>query len=92
MTRAEAAVPEIWPEHIEWDDHNLEHATRHGVSAAEVDQVLNSGPKYYRNRKGRSGDLVAIGLTRGGRTVVVVVEWRPATAVMRPITAWEEGA
>ncbi|XVV09619.1 hypothetical protein ACQP2X_32845 [Actinoplanes sp. CA-131856] len=85
-------MPEIWPEHIEWDEQNLEHATRHGVSADEIDQVLTGGPEYNRNKKGRSGDLLATGLTRGGRAVVVVVEWRPADAVVRPITAWEVGA
>jgi hypothetical protein len=51
-------VPE--PETIEWDDANIEHATRHGVSASEIEQVLRSGPTYRANRRG-TGDYLAEG-------------------------------
>lgn len=83
-------TPALWPEGIEWDDGNLEHATAHGVSADEIDQVLANDPVYRRNKRGRSADFLAYGATDGGRRVVVAVEWRRANRVMRPITAWEE--
>ncbi len=83
-------MPELLPEAIEWDDGNLAHATGHGVSAEEIDQVIAKGPVYRRNRRGRSTDYLAFGETDGGRRIVVAVEWRPRTRTMRPISAWEE--
>ncbi len=63
----------IDPEDIEWDEGNVEHATRHGISAAEITQVLLNDPTIRRNRKGRSGDYYALGVTDGDRKVAVVV-------------------
>lgn len=83
-------MPEIWPEVIEWDDGNMTHATGHGVSMEEITQVIASGPTYRQNRRGRSADLLAFGLTDGGRAIVVAVAWDAATRTIRPITAWEQ--
>jgi uncharacterized DUF497 family protein len=82
-------VPEISPEIIDWDDGNLGHATRHGVSMAEINQVLMNYPKYVGNRRGRAADYLALGSTDGGREVVVAVSWDGARRSIRPITAWE---
>ena len=84
-------MPELWPEGTEWDEHNLRHATAHGISADEIDQVIANGPVYRRNKRGRSADYLAAGNTDGGRRVVVAFEWRPAIRRVRPITAWEAG-
>jgi hypothetical protein len=35
----------VW-EAVEWDEHNEAHATRHGVSVAEIEQVLAAGPGF----------------------------------------------
>lgn len=78
------------PEYIEWDDANREHATRHGITEEEINQVLRGSPVIRRNRKGRSGDYYAFGSTHGGREVVVVVAWDSARRIIRPITAWEQ--
>lgn len=83
-------MPEVRPEGIAWDDGNLLHATAHGVSADEIDQAIANEPVYRRNKRGRSADFLAYGVTDGGRRVVVAVEWRHAARVVRPITAWEE--
>lgn len=77
----------VW-EAVEWDEHNEAHATRHGVSVAEVEQVLAAGPVLRPERRG-SGDFLAEGSTVGGRRVRVVVAYVPARRVLRPITAWE---
>lgn len=79
----------IDPEDIEWDEGNIEHATRHGISAAEITQVLLNNPTIRRNRKGRSGDYHAFDVTDGGREVAVVVAWEPERRIIRPITARE---
>jgi hypothetical protein len=83
-------MPELWPEAIEWDDANLVHATRHGVTADEIDQALGNRPVYRRNKRGRSADYLALGATEGGRRIVVAVQWCAETRRVRPITAWEE--
>jgi uncharacterized DUF497 family protein len=80
----------IDPDDIEWDDENRGHATRHGVTVDEITQVLLKEPTMRRNRKGRSGDYYAFGVTDGGRRIVVVVAWDPGRRVVRPITAWEQ--
>ncbi|MEV6982403.1 hypothetical protein AB0M95_14235 [Sphaerisporangium sp. NPDC051017] len=62
-----------WPAFIEWDERNEVHATGHGVSAIEIEQVLWNGPTYRLNKRHRSGDYIAVGHTDGGRHVAVVV-------------------
>lgn len=83
-------MPEIWPEAIEWDEGNLSHATTHGVTAEEIEQVIVNGPTYRRNKRGRAADLLAFGVTDGGRAVVVAIVWDATRQVVRPITAWED--
>jgi uncharacterized DUF497 family protein len=78
------------PDDIEWDDANREHATRHGVTVDEINQTLLNEPMMRRNRKGRSGDYYAFGVTDGGRGIVVVVAWDSGRRIVRPITAWEQ--
>ena len=62
-----------WPTIIEWDEHNELHATRHKVSTLEIEQVLDNAPAYRANKRGRSGDYIALGHTDGGRRVAVVI-------------------
>jgi uncharacterized DUF497 family protein len=75
---------------IEIDDGNEEHLTRHGVSIAEVQQVLAGHPDIRRNRKDRAGTHVALGQTNGGRRVVVPLIDK-GNGRIRPISAWEVG-
>lgn len=82
-------MPHFQVEHIQWDDANLLHATRHGVSADEINQVIANNPLYRANKKLRAGDYSTIGVTDGGRRVELKVKWYPATRTIRPITAWE---
>ncbi len=77
----------VW-EVVEWDEGNEAHATRDGVSVAEIEQVLAGGPVFRPDRRG-SGDYLAEGVTDGGRRLRVVVAHDPARRVLRPITAWE---
>ena len=83
-------MPELDPLDIQWDDDNLEHATGHGISADEIDQVIINRPSYRKNKNGRSGDYLAFGVTDGGRRVVAVVRWIADERLVPPITAWDE--
>jgi hypothetical protein len=76
---------------IEWDDDNLEHATRHGVSEIEIEQAIANATVGQRNKRGRSGDVRIDSTTDGGRRIVVIGAHDPARRVLRPITAWEVG-
>jgi uncharacterized DUF497 family protein len=74
---------------IDWDDDNLEHATRHGVSASEIEQAVGNATAVRRNKRGRSGDVRIESVTDGGRQVIVIAVHDPARRALRPITAWE---
>lgn len=77
----------VW-EVVEWDEHNEAHATCHGVSVAEIEQLLAGDPVFRPDRRG-SGDFLAEGTSDSGRRLRVVVAYHPARRVLRPITAWE---
>ena len=77
----------VW-EAVEWDEHNEAHATRHGVSVAEIEQILAARPAFRPDRRG-SRDFLAEGTTDGGRRLRVVVAYDPVRRVLRPIAAWE---
>lgn len=73
---------------MDWDEANEAHPTRHGVSVAEIEQVLAAGAVFRPDRRG-SGDFLAEGTTNGGRRLRVVVAYDPTRRVLRPIAAWE---
>ncbi len=77
-------------ESIDWDDANLEHATRHGVSAYEIDQAINNAYRITRNKRGRSANHLLHGATYGGRLIMVAIVYDSTAKSVRPITAWEE--
>jgi len=74
---------------VEWDEHNLEHATSHGVSVPEIEQAIANAATVRRNKRGRAGDVRFDSTTDGGRSVVVIAAYDRARRVIRPITAWE---
>lgn len=76
-------------EFVEWDDDNIEHATRHGVSVIEVEQAIANATTVRRNKRGGSGDVRLDAVTAGGRRVVVIAAYDPIRRSLRPITAWE---
>lgn len=75
-------------EQFEWDESNLDHATRHGVSASEIEQAIENATHARQGRTGGSDRLMVEARTDGGRQVRVIIQVKPG-AVVRPITAWE---
>ena len=71
-----------------FDDENAAELGRHGVRAEEVLEILANGPILKRNRKGRRGAYLMIGLTDGGSCVSIPIEPTHDPEVWRPITAW----
>lgn len=73
---------------VEWDDANLDHATRHGVSAVEVEQVIQNATEFRRSKHHPDRRRIQA-RTDGGRRVVVIIQVL-AGGRARPITAWED--
>ncbi len=71
---------------IDWDEHNLDHATRR-TSAAEIEQALFDADRWFRHPKPSDRRLVRAE-TDGGKRVLVVVPI--VHDGVRPITGWEE--
>ena len=76
---------------FEWDEQNLFHAIRHGVSREEIEEVITS-PALIR--RGRSGVYLAYGQTLDGRYVIAFFEYRGGRVVRpfgaRPMTMHEK--
>jgi uncharacterized protein len=54
-----------------WDDWNLQHIARHGVTQEDVEVVCHGDPIFYRERyKDR---LVLLGRSLDGRVLAVVL-------------------
>jgi len=73
---------------FEWDEANIEHVARHGVSAAEAEYVLTHSTLDlgYQDWHGeeRYGE---IGATPNGRILVVWTTWRGDR--IRVVTAFD---
>ncbi len=74
-------------DHIEWDEGNLEHATRHGLSEADIEQAIWNATGWHRHNKVVDRRLIR-SVTDGGKRVLVIVQI--VRDGVRPITGWEE--
>ena len=71
-----------------WDEHNEAHIARHGVTPAEVEDVVFSpATRWAVDNRFRPGRLVAHGATVAGRLLVVVCDTPTASALSYPVTA-----
>lgn len=73
-------------DHIDWDEHNLDHATRR-LSAAEIEQAIWNAADWKKHNTDVSRRLIR-SVTDGGRHVLVIVQ--VVRDGVRPITGWEE--
>lgn len=71
---------------IEWDEFNLDHATKR-LTAAEIEQTLSNSDRWFRHPKHSDRRLVRAE-TDGGKPVLVVVQI--VHDGVRPTTGWEE--
>lgn len=71
---------------IEWDEHNLDHATRR-LTVAEIEQALSNATRARPHRE-IPDRLMVRSITDGGKRVVVIVQ--VVGLGVRPITGWEE--
>ena len=59
-------------DHIEWDEHNLDHATKR-LTAAEIEQAIWNADRMFPHREHPERALFR-SVTDGGKAVVVIVE------------------
>lgn len=83
----------MWIAEWLWDDDNVAHLARHGVTARQVVTCWRNDPKFRRNKRGRAATHQMVGPDAGGRFVAVFVvevepgRWRAIAA--RPATEAE---
>jgi len=58
-------------EAFRWQDWNLEHATRHGCTPAEIEAVVRNGGRGFPRKIG-GGKWMVEGRGQGGRAVRVI--------------------
>jgi len=71
---------------FEWDDGNIEHIARHGVSPDEVEDVAFDDEPWIR--KGKKGTRYMLGYSVAGRYLFVVYVL-PGKGIARVITAMD---
>ncbi len=76
---------------LQWDDANRSHIARHGITPAEVEEVLARDPfdAGYSEEQGEVR-FSYVGDTVRGRILLVIVTERNER--LRPVTAFEPGA
>jgi uncharacterized DUF497 family protein len=77
---------------LEVDDMNEKEMANHGISAHEIFQLLDDRIEVFRNKKGRSAQLIMMGMTHGGRVIVAPIVRTAVEGQWRPVTAWEASA
>ena len=76
---------------FEWDDANLGHITRHGVSTEEAEQVVLGDPLDIEMQVAEPDNseerLLQLGETAKGRMLQLLTTWR--NGKVRVISAWD---
>lgn len=74
---------------LEWDETNLEHCARHGLTAEIAESVRSKEPEFFREtRKGRTGTHAMLGPSTEGRFWTIKLKRTSREGVWRPITGW----
>jgi hypothetical protein len=76
-----------------WDDWNLEHIARHGVSPREVEAIVRGARRPFPTYRG-DGKWLVMGRGSGGRLLQTVYVLRPGNLLYiihaRPLTDREK--
>ena len=67
-----------------WNSWNVRHIARHEVTPEEVEQICH---RDHTVLAGHTGRIVLIGVTKGKRTVAVILESQGTEGVYYPVTA-----
>ncbi len=67
-----------------WDQGNVEHIARHGVTPEEVEEACNSDLLVLESYRGR---FLIVGLTEAGQMIAFVLDPEPEEGVYYVVTA-----
>lgn len=81
-------MPAITLDAFLFDEDNEAKFWHHGLTAEQVDQVLDHPHRIKRNRKERRASHLVIGRDRQGRCIAIPIEPTHDPDVWRPVTAW----
>jgi hypothetical protein len=73
---------------LEFDDVNVEHLARHGVTPDDLWSVLLTAPQFFMNLPDHGGSHVMLGPDERGRFFYASIVQVGTTGVWRPITGW----
>ena len=73
---------------IEWDDDNVEHLARHGITADEVEELFDAPVVRRRGGTDAPDRFRVFGRTASGRYLGIIYQLR-ARGVIRPFTGWD---
>jgi len=79
-------------ERFEWDRANEAKVQTHGLTAREVDSVVDGKFVLLRNKRDRAGSHRLIGRSLGGRMITVVIRPSMTRGTWRPVNAWPSDA
>ncbi len=68
---------------FEWDDWNIEHIGRHGVTLAEVEEACYYQPLTLKSKR---GSYLVLGQSQEGRYLAIVIKHKEKN-IIRVITA-----
>jgi uncharacterized DUF497 family protein len=76
---------------IDWDQGNRAKCQKHGVSLAEIEEMLNDDPRFAPDVRHSAAEdrFIAVGRTRSGRPVFVAFIFRvkDGRLFVRPVSA-----
>lgn|GEM_PF-1948574 len=70
------------------DEENVEKFSNHGLTDAQVLQVLEPPYIVVKNRRNRRCLYLVVGRDYSGNCITIPVEKTPERGVWRPVTAW----
>jgi hypothetical protein len=70
---------------IEWDDANIEHLARHGISPDEVEELFEGSTVALQMRTDAPDRFPVLGRTGSGRYLLIIYQQKP-NGVIRPFT------
>jgi uncharacterized protein len=73
---------------FEWDDDNVEHLARHGITPDEVEELFDGLTVRRRGGTDARDRVRVLGRTAAGRYLALIVQQK-SHGVIRPFTGWD---
>lgn len=79
---------EITVERLLWEESNLAHCARHGVTPLVVAEVKDGSPRFWLNDPHKTGTHMMVGPDATGRFWTIVILAGGHVGDWKPITGW----